>query len=616
MADGGGHGWRLIVDPGGADYRRPRRWRILITTSLLTAALLGEACTVQEQGAQRRRSATSRVPATDAILYDQEFWADGPSRLQLASTTDAALVSEPGGQPDASAGTVGGAEAGATGAYPSQPPNAGTGAVYAALATDDEYAGDDGGAHAYAAAPADPYGGRASPDATDGRAPDETAAADWPAGGAIEARQASIVSVSPSQAAPVTPPGRRPGETKFIRNFPGSLQVPAGRSILLRLSRPAERVAISDPEVAEVVVISPYEVLVNGKGRRIKLQTGEIIIKEAETSVIVWDRQGRSDMRTLYINRARVEQILLEVTVAELNRSALEAYGFDFTLFNDGNLILSTPAKLFGMDELQELLPGANVFTGQLGLSPERQTFFYRNFDENFGAFLELLQAESLAKILARPVVVARSGEEAHFRVGGEVPVVYATANVATITFKEFGVLLTFTPAFTDDGMIDLKVEMEVSEPTTAFASSLTGGFDIPSFVGRQASTRVRLVEGENLLIGGLYREQVTETERKVPYLGDVPYLGYFFRQTRSDINRTELVMAVKPRVAQQAERLKVGALPTDRPPLSRGEVRTQPNPYGVTRPRIFHQPLPPPKPGRPSVTKEYLREGFPDTGR
>jgi pilus assembly protein CpaC len=176
---------------------------------------------------------------------------------------------------------------------------------------------------------------------------------------------------------------------------------------------------------------------------------------------------------------------------------------------------------------------------------------------------------------------------------------------VATIQFKEFGTLLSFTPEFTDDGKIDLHATMEVSEPTSAFATSF-GGFDVPSFIGRRAETRVLLAEGETLLVGGLYREQVSEDEQKVPYIGDIPLLGFFFRRTVHDVSRTETVMTVRPQVARSPQQLRVKRLPTDRAPLSRGEVRTQSNPYGVTRPRLDLKPAPAPPPNRRSVD-EYL---------
>ena len=243
---------------------------------------------------------------------------------------------------------------------------------------------------------------------------------------------------------------------------------------------------------------------------------------------------------------------------------------------------------------------------GEFPLRTDRLTFLYRNFNDDFTIFIEALQQENLAKVIARPVLLARSGEEAHLRIGGEVPIVYATSNVATITFKEFGTLLTFTPEFMDDGMIDLRASMEVSEPTSAFASSFAG-FEVPAFIGRKAQTRVVLGEGQTLLIGGLYRETISESEDKVPYLGDIPLLGFFFRKTVYNVVRTETVMTVRPRVARSSEELLVKRLPTDRPPLSREEVRTKPNPYPVTRPRFGRRPTAPEKPRRRSPA-DYVR--------
>jgi pilus assembly protein CpaC len=412
--------------------------------------------------------------------------------------------------------------------------------------------------------------------------------------GAPAAGGASVVEVEPGRGRPSQ--GRvGPGESSLITNVAGAIHVPAGRSMQLVLSEAAERVAIADPDVAEVVVISPYEVLINGRGRKETLQNGHTSVGEAQTSIIIWSRSGRSDKRTLYVNRSRNEQILLEVTVAEINRSALERYGVDFNLFQDGNLVFSTPAKIVSPgDTLTDVLPGADRFLGELPLRADRLTALYRNFNEDFTIFLEALQQERLAKVLARPVLLARSGEEAHLRVGGEIPIVYATANVATIEFKEFGTLLTFTPEFTDDGLIDLRAAMEVSEPTPAFSTAFAG-FEVPSFVGRRAETRVGLEEGQSLLIGGLYRETVNETEEKVPYLGDIPLLGFAFRKTVHDTVRTETVMTVRPTVARDPAQLVVRRLPTDRGPLTRGEVRTQPNPYGVSRPRIGRGPTSPP---------------------
>jgi pilus assembly protein CpaC len=390
--------------------------------------------------------------------------------------------------------------------------------------------------------------------------------------------------------------------------------------MMLRLNADAGRVSIADPDVAEVVLISPREVVINGKGRKVtKTQTNfitgssasEDAITEAQTSVIVWDRAGHSEVRTLYVNRARPEQILLEVTIADVNRTAVEQYGFDFQVLQNNILVSGTPAKLFNFAKLNPVLnAGATGVTEELNVNSDRVTYFIHDLDNNFLAFLELLQQENLAKILARPMLLARSGEEAHLRVGGEVPVVYATQNVAQINYKEFGVLLSVTPALTDDGQIDLRIATEVSEPSNAFRTAVVQGFEVPSFVSRRIDTRVRLRENEPLMIGGLYREDETESESKVPYLGDVPYLGYFFRRTQFQKSHQELIILVKPRVARSSEELIPTRLPTDRPPLSRPEVRTQQNPYGVTRPRLAQPPGPEkplPAPGTRSSIDSYL---------
>ena len=110
-----------------------------------------------------------------------------------------------------------------------------------------------------------------------------------------------------------------PRSVRIIQNYADQIDVPAGQSAIVRLNRPAERVAIADPEVADVVLVNPTEILINGRGRRHQAQSGETIIEEAQTSIIVWDKQGRSDLRELYVNRSRTEQVELRVTMAEFN---------------------------------------------------------------------------------------------------------------------------------------------------------------------------------------------------------------------------------------------------------------------------------------------------------
>ena len=562
---------------------RRSRGGVVVVLAVLAVVLAGAVGCFGPQTTARRGATAREQAKSEAILYDQEFWAEGtpPAARPVAA---------------APAGTAGTAASAA--GERAAPPVAATDVDTPAAGTTETPAGREGTLAAMT--------GVAETAVSPTAEPVQYAAA---SGEAYAAGGESVVEVKKTRRAGTPPRANGPGTSVLITNYDGALYVPAGRSMILRLSRPAERVAIADPDVAEVVIISPQEVLVNGKGRRMKLKDGRQVIREAQTSLIIWDRDGRSDMRTLYVNRSRTEQILLEVTVAELNRTALESYGFDFAFLENGHFVLSNPAKIIRPDEqLPSVFPGVGGIGGEFPLDTSRLNAFYGSFDDQFALFLEALQEEALAKILARPVVLARSGEQAHLRVGGEVPVVYATANVATITFKEFGVLITMTPEFTDNGQIDITVAMEVSEPTSAFATSFAG-FDVPSFVGRRAETRVVLRENDTLLIGGLYREQTSEDEKKVPYLGDIPFLGFAFRKTVYEKVRTETIMTVRPRVARSPDMLQVTHFPTDRAPLTRDEIRTQPNPYGVTRPRIAHPPTAPPPPSRTSPM-DYMQGG------
>jgi Flp pilus assembly secretin CpaC len=378
--------------------------------------------------------------------------------------------------------------------------------------------------------------------------------------------------------------------------------VAAGQSVLVRLARPAERVAIADPDVADVVLVGPREILINGRGRRHTAQSGETVIQEAQTSLIVWDREGRADVRDLYVNRSRTEQVELRVTVAEVNRSAMEAAGFDFRLFQNKIFVAGTPSKLATVNQFTGSLTSPNpdvpkTIQDTLSIVSDRVTFSVLDLDDNFLAFIELLQRESLAKVLARPSLLTRSGEAAHFRSGGEVPIPLVTNDQLAVQFKEFGAIVDFTPTFAPDGSVDLRVTAELSEPDRTISEVNVGGFVVPGFKSRQATTRVRLRDGQSLLIAGLLRDDETEDEQKVPYLGDLPWLGAFFRSTHYSRLRTELLILVQPHVVT-ADRDDTGMpLPTRRGPLTRDEVRTRGTPNAVTRPRLLGPGEPPPGP-------------------
>lgn len=378
-------------------------------------------------------------------------------------------------------------------------------------------------------------------------------------------------------------------EPPVVKNFPDQIEVAAGQSVIVQTNRPTERVAIADPEVADVVLVSPTEVLINGRGRKFTdIRTGEPIILEAQTSLILWDKQGRADVRALYINKSKLAQIEMQVTVAELNRTALERQGFDFSIAQGGFRLEGRSAKIFHLDD------------GKLLYDPTRETFFISDSNNGFFSFIELLQRENLGKVLARPTLVAKSGEYAKFKTGGEVPIPLITQTTASVEFKEFGVILEAKPVYTDDNGVDLQLKAELSAPDKATSTVSQGGFVVPAFVSRRVETRVRLRDGQSLLLAGLMRDDETETEEKVPYLGDIPYVGALFRNTSYDRLRTELLILVQPRIVKADRDDSDMPLPTRRGSLTRSEVRTKPTPNPVARPRIFspHRDRPVPMDG------------------
>lgn len=181
-----------------------------------------------------------------------------------------------------------------------------------------------------------------------------------------------------------------------------------------------------------------------------------------------------------------------------------------------------------------------------------------------------------MARVLAQPQLLANSGETAKFLSGGEIPIVIAQALNTSIVFKQFGTSVKFLPTVIGDREIELEVKPEVSKPDYALGVQLFG-FTVPAFLTQRAETDVRMKENQTLIIAGLIQNDTTSQVRKVPYLGDMPYLGSLFRNTQYNHVKTELVMAVTPQIVGGIPSGGEIALPTERGPLSPQETQTTP---------------------------------------
>jgi pilus assembly protein CpaC len=212
----------------------------------------------------------------------------------------------------------------------------------------------------------------------------------------------------------------------------------------------------------------------------------------------------------------------------------------------------------------------------------DNPTFVFQSKDGNLTALVTMLQTEGLATVLAQPKIMALSGQNAVFQVGGEIPIRIVTSFSAEVEFKAFGTLVNFIPRITDEGDIVLTVTPEVSAPD--FNSLVEG---VPTFRTRRASTSAKLREGETLVLGGLTQHSRIETERGIPYLKDIPWAGQLFRDTLVNDEVNELMVIVTPHLVKNLAPGTDLDYPTDRGPLTRDDVKTKPEPGTVTQPRL-----------------------------
>ena len=378
------------------------------------------------------------------------------------------------------------------------------------------------------------------------------------------------------------------------------LDLLVGRSTIVRLDRPITRVSLSTPDIADALVTTPYEVLVHGKtpgtismlvwgdnGRITtydiavrrdlsqldsqirKLFPGEaisassngkdVVLSGVVSSKYIVDRAsslavGYVEKPENVVNLLRQQespatnQVMLRVRFAEVSRSAMQELGGSFFTGPNGK------GDWIGRSTTQQ--QSAPIFDQDKGLVfSDFLNLFLFNTEEQLGAVIKALKGKGLFQSLAEPNLITRDGQEATFLAGGEYPypVVQGSGSNAavTIVFKEFGVRLKFTPVITADGMIQLKVAPEVSSLDFGNAVVLQG-FRVPALSTRRTETQVELRDGQTFAIAGMLDQNVNETLRRVPGIGDIPILGYLFRSQAYQKNATELVVMITPHIVRR----------------------------------------------------------------
>ncbi|MFI5118348.1 MAG: type II and III secretion system protein family protein [Terriglobales bacterium] len=419
---------------------------------------------------------------------------------------------------------------------------------------------------------------------------------------------------NPAAAQPSTSTTSTPSQSVTAGAAP--LRVMVGKSLLINTTERLKRVSVTDPAVADALVVTPTQVLVNG------LNPGEV-------SLLIWDELERSrsfDLRVdvditaateemhrlfpdeqinvtpsrnaivlsghvttedtskhagalasaysknvvnvLTFGPVGAEEVLLEVRFAEVDRTAVTQLGANLFMPGLGNTIATSQTGQFGSVSVIQTPASVTSTSSSTTVTPATTTTTISNFlnlfvartDINLGAVIKALQQKNLLQILAEPNLIAVNGKEASFLAGGEFPfpvVQPGAGGISTVTvqFREFGVRLKFTPVIQPNGNIHLHVVPEVS--TLDFTNAVTvSGTTIPAISTRKADTEFELQDGQSFVIAGLIDNRVTNINSKVPWLGDIPILGNFFKSTSAQKSKGELmVLCTVHRVAPTAQK-------------------------------------------------------------
>jgi pilus assembly protein CpaC len=294
--------------------------------------------------------------------------------------------------------------------------------------------------------------------------------------------------------------------------------------------------------------------------------------------------QQSADFKSV-INMIQVdadEQVMLKVTVAEVNRSVLKTFGINLAnAINSGNFIgaagtsnslplTATPLGA-GLPTAGVTVPGSGLPCGVTlptnagSFAPQSGAVLAFNTAAGcLSASMRAMERQGLLRTLAEPTLTAVSGEVARFLAGGEypVPTPSAAGGGFGITFKEFGVAVAFTPQVLSEGRISLKIDTGVSELSTDGAVTLFGS-QVPSLRKRSALSTVELPSGGTMALAGLISDSTRQNVEGFPGLKDVPILGALFRSRDYIQNETELVILVTPYLVRPTSRQNLSA-PTD----------------------------------------------------
>lgn len=338
-----------------------------------------------------------------------------------------------------------------------------------------------------------------------------------------------------------------------VGQAPRVIEIAQGQQQVQDFPVPIKRLAIGDPQVADVSLIGKNGFLLVGKqagATNLMVWTG--CAGEPRSSMIHVAGQGAaqlSEAARLQSADSLPSQVQTDIRFVEVSRSKFTEAGTSIFGTGSNNFLFGAPGTTGGV----------SVSPGQVGGIRPSIPLDNSGFNIVWGGgsskvlgVLNALENSGFAYSLARPSLVALSGQSATFLAGGEfpVPVPSSGSDSISIEYKEFGVRLTLTPTVVGRNRIDLKVAPEVSE--LDFSNGIqVEGITVPALRVRRTDTSVTLADGESFVISGLVDNRNSAAVDKFPGLGDIPVLGAFFRSSGVKREDRELLMIVTPRLVQ-----------------------------------------------------------------
>ncbi|MGV8890622.1 MAG: type II and III secretion system protein family protein [Pseudomonas sp.] len=346
-----------------------------------------------------------------------------------------------------------------------------------------------------------------------------------------------------------------------LGSLPAVLEVSEGLQQEVQSPVAITRVAVGDPKIADVRV----------NGNQAFLLTG---VAAGATSLMVWTACASAPRQSMVFVQGKAtaamttatrlpsddpllpSQVQTDIRFVEVSRTKLKEAGTSIFGKGSNNFLFGAPGTVPNTGVTPGVVPLFNIdpriAVPSIPLLNDSFNIVWGGGSSKFLGIVNALEGSGFAYTLARPSLVALSGQSASFLAGGEIPIPVpsANSNSYSIEYKEFGIRLTLTPTVVSHDRIVLKVAPEVSE--LDYNNGVTiGGTTVPAFTIRRTDTSISLADGESFVISGLISTQNTSQVSKFPGLGDIPILGAFFRNSSVNREERELLMIVTPHLVQ-----------------------------------------------------------------